>query len=169
MIKTIIAIDPGKKGAIVIFKDGEIIPFIMPLLGKDLDEKSINSIIYEHKSDDCCAFIEKVHAMPKQGVTSMFNFGMGYGMLRMALVANRISYQLVTPQAWKKKVLSGLAKDKSATINYVARKYPNINLMPGKKRTPHDGIADAICIGEYGSSIINHYGEINEKTKKINI
>ena len=129
---------------------------IIDVLSRDfpLTAKQIYNIIHEHSQGECFAFIEKVHAMPGQGVTSMFNFGMGYGLLRMALAANQIPYQLVTPQAWKKKVLAGLPKDKSSAINYVARKYPNVDLIPGRKRTPHDGIADAICIGEYGITLL---------------
>ncbi len=151
----IIAIDPGKKGAIVIIRDNEITPIEMPLLGKELNEREIYHIISKYSKDqECYGFIEKVHAMPGQGVTSMFNFGMGYGILRMTFTACNIPYQLVTPQAWKKYVLAGLPKDKSSTINYVARKYPNVDLTPGRKRKPHDGIADAICIGEYGKHLL---------------
>ena len=155
MEKIIIAIDPGKNGAIVIYRNlNDITSFVMPLLGKELNEKEICFIIKSFKSDNCFGIIEKVHSMPSQGVSSMFTFGMGYGMVRMAFTANDIPYQLVTPQAWKKHVLVGLEKDKSATINYVARKYPKVNLVPGRKKTPHDGIADAVCIAEYGKTLI---------------
>ncbi len=152
MRKIIIGIDPGKKGAIVVVRSEFIDCYSMPLIGKDLDEKEINRILdlSHREGHKVIAFIEKVHAMPGQGVTSMFNFGMGYGMLRMALTANSIPYQLVTPQAWKKVILAGLSKDKSEAINYIARKYPDVNLMPGRKRVLDSGIADALCIAEYG-------------------
>lgn len=61
-----------------------------------------------------------------------------------------IPYRLVTPQAWKKRVLAGTTKDKDAAISFVRRAYPTIDLTPGKKRTPHDGIADAVCLAEWG-------------------
>jgi crossover junction endodeoxyribonuclease RuvC len=48
------------------------------------------------------AVIEKVHAMPSQGVSSSFTFGKGYGFLRGCLVSNGIPFEEVTPQAWQK-------------------------------------------------------------------
>ncbi len=158
----IIGIDPGKKGGIAILTNNILTNnkwtmYPMPIIGKDIDEKELSRIFYEvyekgcdHHWDKTFAYLEKVHAMPGQGVTSMFTFGMGYGILRGILSANWIPYQLVTPQAWKKVILAGLSKDKMESCNYVTRKFPEINLMPGKKRTPHNGIADAVCIAEYG-------------------
>ena len=151
-IQKIIGIDPGKKGGIAIFDllNNEWEVHQMPLIGKEFNEKAIDQIFYSHAYGNELVFLEKVHAMPGQGVTSMFNFGMGYGMLRGMLVSNELPYQLVTPQAWKKVVLAGLSKEKTESCNYVARKYPEINLMPGRKRTADLGIADAVCIAEYG-------------------
>lgn len=150
--KTIIGIDPGKKGGIAIYSEGEWKTYIMPLSGKDINEKELSDIFFgvPGECENVMAYLEKVHAMPGQGVTSMFTFGMGYGILRGILTANWIPYQLVTPQAWKKVVLAGLSKDKNESCNYVLRKYPKIELMPGRKRVPDLGIADAVCIAEYG-------------------
>ncbi len=99
-------------------------------------------------------FIEKVHAMPKQGVSSTFKFGMGYGLVIGVCEALGIPYRLVTPQAWKKVVLAGTAKDKDAAVSFVRRAYPGVDLIPGKKRVPHDGIADAMCIAEFGRQMM---------------
>lgn len=150
--KTIIGIDPGKKGGIAVFKYDEWKVFQMPLSGKDINEKELSDIFFNipDRAENIIACLEKVHAMPGQGVTSMFTFGMGYGILRGILSAYEIPYRLVTPQAWKKVVLAGLSKDKNESCNYVLRKYPEINLMPGRKQVPDLGIADAVCIAEYG-------------------
>lgn len=96
------------------------------------------------------AYIENVHAMPGQGVTSMFNFGKGFGEILGVCAALDICVELVSPQKWKRAVLSGTAKDKAAAIEFVQREYPMINLVPGRCRVPQDGIADAVCIAHYG-------------------
>jgi len=150
----IIGIDPGKKGAIAIFSNNNIDTFTIPLIENEIDEKSLFNLFIEFNNSNCMAFLEKVHSMPKQGVASTFTFGMGYGLIKMALTGNNIPYQLVTPQAWKKKILAGLPSEKSSAILYVNRKYPTVSLIPKGKRTPSDGIADAICIAEYGKTLI---------------
>jgi len=157
MSDIIIGIDPGKKGGIAVYQDNKWEVHMMPLSGKDINEKALDEIFFDiygrmsgNDQKTAMAYLEKVHAMPGQGVTSMFTFGMGYGILRGILTANWIPYQLVTPQAWKKVVLAGLSKEKTESCNYVLRKYPEIELMPGRKRVPDLGIADAVCIAEYG-------------------
>lgn len=95
-----IGIDPGKAGGIAILgEDGSVEVISMPET-----EKDIFHAIRAWKNLSAVALIEKVHAMPKQGVTSSFTFGMGYGGLRMALVANKISFNEVTPQKWQKEL-----------------------------------------------------------------
>lgn len=94
-----IGIDPGKAGGIVFLGEDDYVKVIeMPHTEKDILEALRNG----HRNS--FALIEKVHAMPKQGVTSSFTFGMGYGGLRMALVANKISFNEVTPQKWQKEL-----------------------------------------------------------------
>ena len=74
----------------------------------------------------------------------------GYGILLGILGALKISTVRVTPQAWKKAILAGTKKDKDAAIEYVNMKYPDFELILPRCRKPHDGMADAICIAEYG-------------------
>lgn len=88
--------------------------------------------------------------MPNQGVTSMFNFGKAYGELIGTIKCSGYAYLLVRPQDWKKEVLAGTDKDKAAAIDFCTHFYPEINLIPGRKKTPQDGIADAVCLAEYG-------------------
>ena len=98
------------------------------------------------------AIIEKVHSMPKQGVASSFNFGMGYGMLRGALTALCIPHELITPQQWKKTILHGYdwKGNKEASIWYVQQKYPDVSLLPTERsRKSSDGMADAVCLAEF--------------------
>ena len=145
----IAGIDPGKSGGLaVLTSNGTHQSIPMPIIGNDLDGRTIMAWL-----DDMApalVIVEQVAAMPKQGVTSTFTFGKGYGMILGILEAKGYAYRLVTPQAWKKSVLAGTKKDKAAAIAFVHRAYPEIDLTPGKKRTPHDGIADAVCLAEYG-------------------
>lgn len=96
-------------------------------------------------------FVELVHAMPKQGVSSTFKFGLGFGGILGACGALGRRVELVTPQKWKKEVLANYEeRDKAAAIDFVQKHFPTLDLTPGKTRTPQDGIADAACIAYYG-------------------
>lgn len=52
------------------------------------------------------ALIEEVHAMPGNGVSGMFKFGMSYGGLRMALIASGCFFMAVSPQVWQRPLVS---------------------------------------------------------------
>lgn len=150
----IIGIDPGKSGGIAsINAAGQASGDVMPIIGKDIDGHALAGMLTAAAPD--LVIIEKVGAMPKQGVTSTFTFGTGYGRLLGVCEALGIPYRLVTPQAWKKTVLAGTAKDKDAAIAFVRRAFPMIDLTPGRKRVPHDGIADAACLAEYGRQLMS--------------
>jgi len=144
----ILSIDPGLRGGVALLGVSNPVADMLPLCGKDIDGLAIANMLRSTKPD--LVILEKVHSMPKQGVASTFKFAEGYGRIKGILEGLGIPYQLVTPQEWKKHVLKGTNKDKDAAIQYVRRKYPTINLMPRRKRTPQDGIADAVCIAEYG-------------------
>ena len=120
----------------------------MPLAGKELDLPTLAAIIRSAAPE--LAVIEKVHSMPGQGVSSTFSFGTGYGQLQGLLAGLGIPFELVTPQAWKKVVLAGTAKDKDAAIAYCRRAFPEVPLIMPRCRTPHDGIADALCLLQFG-------------------
>ncbi len=144
----VIGIDPGSKGALVLIDTHLNIQksSLMPLAGKEINFTAVAHTLIKAKPD--LVILEKVHAMPKQGVSSTFKFGVNYGGVKGILEGARIPFILVTPQKWK-KVLSGTAKDKQAAIDYIRRKYPNLVLIPKGKRTPQDGIADAACIADW--------------------
>jgi len=152
----IIGIDPGLSGGIALYdtKYNTWIVYVMPVekkTGIHVAEIHARFCSYIHDWSDTLAVIEKVHAMPGQGVTSMFTFGMGYGKVIGLLETLEIPYLNPTPQQWKKRILEGTTKDKDATIAYVKQRYPAISLLPTQRCTkPHDGMADAICLCEYG-------------------
>lgn len=151
----IVGVDVGKTGGLAVLSSNGVYQAIpMPLIGKDIDGRAIMAWLAVSKPD--LVVVEEVSAMPGQGVNSMFTFGKGFGMILGILEAKGYAYRLVRPQAWKKRVLSGTAKDKDAAIAFVHRAYPQIDLTPGAKRKPHDGIADAVCLAEWGRVELSH-------------
>lgn len=149
----IIGIDPGQTGAVAFINDGHIELFDTPteLVKKGKGNKteylpSLMAEILRGKTIDHC-YIEKVGAMPGQGVTSMFNFGKGYGLWIGILAAMQIPYTLVTPQAWKKEVMQGVG-DKDAARGKAMQLYPaSAQLLSRKKDI---GRADALLIAHFG-------------------
>lgn len=150
-----IGVDPGKTGGLAIVRNGYCMG-VTPMLiaGKDVDFVEVAGWVRRMSASLCAnaiAYIEKVHAMPKQGVTSMFKFGFVTGGVHGVLAALKIPRHLVTPHAWKKEILAGTKKDKLAAIDYVRSAYPDISLLATpRSRKCHSGMADAVCIAEYG-------------------
>lgn len=145
----IVGIDPGQKGGIAFLEREAVYAYPMFLAGKELDVRAITETFLNYR-DVSLAIVEKCHSMPAQGSVSTFKFGKGYGILLGIIGALAIPTMLVTPQAWKKVILAGTKKDKNAAIEYVRMKYPTVKLIPKGCRKPHDGMADAICLAEYG-------------------
>lgn len=117
-------------------------------------DKDVYKYILSNFSKNYCeircvkCLLEKVHAMPKQGVTSMFNFGENYGYIQGLLEANSIPYEFVTPQKWKKEF--GVTSDKNTSIEVCKRLFPNVNLKRTERcRKYDDGFAEAVLIAEY--------------------
>jgi crossover junction endodeoxyribonuclease RuvC len=109
----IIGIDPGITGSICFFEDGKILDVVeMPTMteGKKNKKQVNGSQIYNEikkrieKIDkkDIKVIIEQVSAMPGQGVTSMFNFGQSYGILKGMCSAMQLPMYFVRPSKWKK-------------------------------------------------------------------
>lgn len=146
--QSLIAIDPGLKGGIAFQKQQATTAKPLPTAGKDLDLVTLAAWI--EAAQPQLAIIEKVGAMPKQGVSSTFKFGSGYGGLLGICAALQIPVELVTPQRWKRVVLAGTQKDKDAAIAYCRRAFPEVELIQPGSRKPHDGVADALCLLQFG-------------------
>lgn len=141
-MKIFVGIDPGKSGAMaIIYPNGEVktIPF---------NSSSYLIALEEIKGQEVKCCLEKVGAMPGQGVVSMFNFGHNFGYIEGILQANFIPYQLVPPQTWKKEF--SLSSDKAKSIEVCQKLFPHANLLAtDKSRKPSDGIAEAVLMAEY--------------------
>ena len=112
----IIGIDPGISGSICFFEDGKIIDIIdMPVMSDGKKNKrqvngaqiynEISSRIKNYNINDIKVVIEQVSAMPGQGVTSMFNFGQSFGVLKGICSAMQISMYFVRPANGKNTLI----------------------------------------------------------------
>ena len=146
-MKYYLGLDPGKSGGIAVINAGEITApklWQMPETEHDLWE-TLRGIAVEFPS--LTAAVEKVHAMPGQGVTSMFTFGKGYGALRMALIALGIPFRDVTPQAWQKELGCLTAGDKMVAVKMAQQLFPHAEL--GNTKKSKLAVADALLIAEW--------------------
>lgn len=142
-----IGIDPGKKGGIACIDTQSGICYTVPYHDKWLidmcrDESSGGKT--EHIV--CC--LEKVGAMPGQGVVSMFSFGQSVGYIKGVLESFRIPYQEITPQKWKREF--GLNSEKAASAKVCSRLFPDVSLLATPRcKKPHDGMTEALLMAEY--------------------
>ena len=109
----IIGIDPGISGAICFFEEGKVKEILdMPVMAEGKKNKrqingpqiynEISSRINKFQKKDIMVVIEQVSAMPGQGVTSMFNFGQSFGVLKGICSAMQLSMFFIRPAKWKK-------------------------------------------------------------------
>jgi len=153
----VIGIDPGISGAICFFEEGQIKEIIdMPTMADGKKNKrqingpqtynEIYSRIKNVSKNDITVVIEQVSAMPGQGVTSMFNFGQSFGVLKGICSAMQLSMQFVRPAKWKKYF--GLIKaEKDASRTKVIEIFPYISSRLSKKKDSNK--ADAILIASF--------------------
>ena len=141
-----IGIDPGKNGGIAILSD--TIPDVTVRVFSEDELLHICKTFRKTFSEDCKCVLEKVNAMPNQGVVSMFNFGQNYGFIQGVLKAYEIPYELVTPQKWKKEF--SCTSDKNTSIEVCKRLFPGVNLKATDRcRKDHDGMAEALLLACY--------------------
>ena len=125
----IIGIDPGISGSICFFEDGKVIDIVeMPSMadGKKNKRQVNGAQIYNEISlriknfnkEDIRVVIEQVSAMPGQGVTSMFNFGQSFGVLKGICSAMQLPMYFVRPAKWK-KYFNLINSEKDASLSLI--------------------------------------------------
>lgn len=153
----ILGIDPGLSGALALYDTSEqtVEVFDMPVLdlvrnGKKKREVSAQALANLLAATTIkAAFVERVNAMPGQGVTSVFSFGRSTGIVEGILAAYDIPTTLVTPQAWQKAVGQRAGKDGSR--ERAMQLFPaQVGLFQRKK---DDGRSDAALIAYYGAKL----------------
>ena len=158
---SVIGIDPGISGAIARYNSSEtsaarkLIIWDMPILEVN-KKKTISPYLVANILKEAAApvFIEKVAAMPGQGVTSMFNFGKGFGVLLGAAAGLGLQTTQVRPQTWMKALQ--LQKGKDANRERACELFPDYADMFSRKRD--DGRADAALLAYYATFFVESVG-----------
>lgn len=142
-------IDPGATGALAVIDCDSLTILDVPMVGKEIDyaawAKNWNTQLpfVDH------IWIEQVGSMPKQGVTSMFNFGQRYGFIKALAFSAGVPISFVRPAIWKKGVGIVAGADKSASRIRASQLFPRH--ADQWKLVKHDGRAEALLIAYYGS------------------
>lgn len=148
-----LGVDPGLGGALALVDDelGLTVIQDMPVVqvGKTrvVSEGMLREVIRDLNPNH--ALVERVHAMPKQGVVSSFNFGMGYGLVRGVLAGLGVPVALITPMQWKRAMHMGADKSEARVI--AARLFP-LNAKDFS-RVRDDGRAEAALLALYGLTV----------------
>jgi len=153
----VIGIDPGISGSICFFQDGKIIDVVeMPTMtdGKKNKKQVNGSQIFNEISErikklekrDIKVIIEQVSAMPGQGVTSMFNFGQSFGILKGICSAMQLSMYFVRPAKWK-KYFNLINSEKDASRTRAIEIFPYFSGQLSRKKDSNK--ADAILIASF--------------------
>ena len=153
----IIGIDPGISGSICFFENGKVIDIVeMPNMAHGKKNKrqvngaqiynEISSRIKNFNKKDIKVVIEQVSAMPGQGVTSMFNFGQSFGVIKGICSALSLPIYFVRPTKWKKH-FNLIKTNKDASRTKVIQIYPEISSKISRKKDSNK--ADAILIARY--------------------
>lgn len=148
MQKISVGVDPGKDGGVsIIWEDYSVTS--VPWSNNDYIEL-MNEVksksVYEKLPMVCC--VEKVGAMPGQGVTSMFNFGKSAGFIEGVLQVLRVPYQLIAPREWKKEF--GLNSNKQKSVEVCRKLFPKVSLKRTERcKKDHDGMAESLLMAEY--------------------
>ncbi len=167
-----LGIDPGISGAVALLgSDGSVhfwnTPSIKTGGKRDYDSANMQEILLDAVSvarlqDRLLpkaeplglylhAYIERAQAMPKQGTTSMFNYGKGYGLWLGLLIGIGIPHTLVSPRRWKMAMMADMAKDKGASLLRAKQLFPQCASQLQLVKD-HDK-AEALLIAAYGQQL----------------
>ena len=152
----VIGIDPGISGSICFFHEGQIIDVVeMPTMAEGKKNKKqvngsqifneISERIKKFEKKDIKVVIEQVSAMPGQGVTSMFNFGQSFGILKGICSAMQLPMYFVRPAKWKKYF--NLINSEDASRTKAIEIFPYFSGQLSRKKDSNK--ADAILIASF--------------------
>lgn len=157
-----LGIDPGLSGALAFYapRRNRLDVYDMPTetyhrngkVKRRVDAVELGRIIGGHAAtDNIYACVELVGAMPGQGVTSMFTFGRGVGVVDGVLGALEITpIVYVPPRTWMSAVGLPPKADKSLHRKFAQKAFPGAAHLFG--RVKDDGRADAALIAKYAAT-----------------
>ena len=139
----VIGLDPGRSSGAIAYAWGPGRAVAWKL--EDLTDRDIWELVRLLAEMAIGAVLERVSAMPGQGVSSTFKFGSSYGELKMALVASNIRYEQKTPGQWQRAMNCLSGGKKNVTKARAQQLFPNVRMT--------NRIADAILLAEFGRTI----------------
>ena len=151
----IFGIDPGLTGAIAVLDEKKIVDVIdLPTMAdgkknkKQLNSANLSQYISSKIIDinKTVVVVEQVNAMPGQGVTSMFNFGQSFGILKGMCSAMQLPMYFVRPAKWK-RYFNLINSEKDASRTRAIEIFPYFSPNLSKKKDSNK--ADAILIASY--------------------
>lgn len=151
----IVGIDPGFTGAIAFLgSDGlevhDMPVFLSPKGKTELNLHALGTLLMPRGEGRQIAVVEQVAAMTKQGVSSVFRFGQGYGAIQMAVTGHGYEIHYVPPGTWKKHFR--LSSDKGVSRSLATQRFPAAGHL--FTRVKDDGRAEAALIALYGAEKI---------------
>lgn len=147
----VLGVDPGQYGGLAILHGGRLVKGIRMPIVKIRGKASVDARAVLHWWDDCLvpfdvAVIESVHAMPRQGVSSSFQFGRMLGGIETLVASTGARIEYVAPATWKKAM--GLGSEKRASIDAAKVRFGEVADQLLKEQVD-DGIAEAALLAAY--------------------
>lgn len=157
----ILGIDPGKKGAIVLLNGRSVLAsaFTEDIIGKrDWREVGpalaswLRGVHAEHRIG--LAVLELYAGRAGEGGGSLLTVGVGWGTFYGLLSGLEIPTFTPASSSWTREMFKGVGGEgKERSVNLCRAMLPDLDLMPGRRRKPHDGLADAACLALWGQTL----------------
>jgi len=158
----IIGVDPGLTGGIALLfpaaramfsETDEIRLFAIPVVGKEIDFKTLRLALDVERPVH--VFLERAQAWPKMASRACFNYGASYWGVQAICACLKIPCTLVPPAKWHRALIVGRdGNPKMRALQTVMRLFPDVDLIIGKGKKPHQGVVDALLIAHYGQRVL---------------
>ena len=148
-----LAIDPGVSGAVALVRDDGSVSLVVdtPVAGKDIDGAGLAMLLRDYVGAVRGVVLERVGAMPKQGVSSTFRFGRSLGVLEGACLALGLRVEWVAPVKWKRHY-GLIGQDKDMARRRALERWPGE--AAALKRKKDVGRADALLMAAWGVEVL---------------
>jgi hypothetical protein len=145
-MKLILGVDPGMSGAAAVVSADK--SFCQCIIFKKHTLAEISTWLAGHREEITLCFIEGVNAMPAQGVSSTFKFGMNYGIWQGLLTAHGIPFERVYPLKWQTAMSCRTGGNKNISKARAQELFPRLTITHAN--------ADSLLIAEYGRRSVLH-------------
>lgn len=150
VLKAFIGIDPGLSGAVACLDGDSYTVADIPTIAKgsgvvksEINAAGLYELLKRVAPGERVAALERVNAMPGQGVASVFSLGDSFGACRSVLACAGIATTYVTPVEWKRYYK--LSSDKEEARALAVKLFPAAELHLKK----HIDRAEALLIANY--------------------